>query len=190
MTRGRNQIYSIPTYDAAFKLVLSEPKILPSFFHAFVPDLAIRSSSRLDEHMNPLQLFQLLRHFVNSQETEEIVEALKKASHLEVHVKQDQEELQLSSKASKLLQDFIQRFEDIKLAFPSQRFDGTMDFVCELSNGDYALVEMQVAPKDYWDKRAFAYLSAFFGNQLREGGDWSKIKKVVGINILGGGIDD
>jgi predicted transposase/invertase (TIGR01784 family) len=46
---------------------------------------------------------------------------------------------------------------------------------------------MQVFPKDGWDKRALAYVSAFYGNQLRKGSDWHDIRKVVGINILGGG---
>ncbi len=178
------QIYSVPTYDAAFKWIFSDLTILPSFFHAFIPDLTITNSVRLDEHMNPLQLFQLLRNFVHSQETDEIIAALKKSNDVQVHV-----DLKLSSSASKFLQDVLDRFDDIKEAFPQPRFNGTMDFVCKLDTGEYALIEMQVSPKDYWDQRALAYVSAFFGNQLRRGGDWKKIKKVIGINILGGGVE-
>lgn len=190
MHQKTGQIYSIPTYDAAFKWVLSEEGILPSFFHAFVPDLMIRSAVRLDDHMNPLQLFELLRKFVHSKDTEEIVTVLKQTEHLEVHVQGQESKCKLSPSASKLMKDFIAHFDDMQQAFPRPRFDGTMDFVCELSNGEYALVEMQVAPQDYWDERALAYISAFFGNQLRRGGDWSKIKKVIGVNILGGGKDN
>ena len=190
MNQKNLQVYSIPTYDAAFKWILSEDDIRPSFFHAFIPDLIIQKSIRLDEHMSPLQLFQLLRNFVHDKDTEEVVEALKKSEYFEVHMKNAEKELRLSPSASRLLEDFITRFDDMQRAFPKQKFDGTMDFVCELSNGEYALVEMQVAPQDYWDERALAYVSAFFGNQLRVGGDWSKIKKVIGINILGGGKDN
>ena len=190
MSQKNRQIYSIPTYDAAFKWILSEDEIRPSFFHAFIPDLVIQSSISLDDHMSPLQLFQLLRKFVNDEDTEEVVTTLKEAEGFEVHIKDKENRLKLSRSASRLLQDFITRFDDMQLAFPKQKFDGTMDFVCELGNGEFALVEMQVAPQDYWDERALAYISAFFGNQLRKGGDWSKIKKVIGINILGGGKDN
>lgn len=33
-------------------------------------------------------------------------------------------------------------------AIPSEKYGGVMDFLCLLSNGDYALVEMQVIPQD------------------------------------------
>ena len=59
-----------------------------------------------------------------------------------------------------------------------------MDFVCLLDTGDYAMVEMQVIPQNYWDRRALAYVAAFYGNQLRKGGKWEHhIKKVIGVNI-------
>ncbi len=52
-----------------------------------------------------------------------------------------------------------------------------MDFVCKLNTGETALVEMQVAPQDYWDRRALAYAAALYGNQMREGTKW-------GFNLL------
>jgi hypothetical protein len=91
--------------------------------------------------------------------------------------------------ASNFLKEFVRRFDEIKLAFPQSRFDGTMDFVCRLDTGDYAMVEMQVMPRDYWDRRALAYVAAFYGNQLRKGESWQDIRKVIGLNILGGGKD-
>ncbi len=36
MARAKNQLYSIPTYDAIFKLVLDQDDIRQSFFHAFI----------------------------------------------------------------------------------------------------------------------------------------------------------
>jgi hypothetical protein len=53
--RVSKQVYTIPTYDAAFKWILSDDLIRPSFFNAFVPELEIESSERLDEHMNPVE---------------------------------------------------------------------------------------------------------------------------------------
>ena len=40
----------------------------------------------MDDHMSPLELFQLLRKFVHDPVTEEIVKALKKAAHFKVHI--------------------------------------------------------------------------------------------------------
>jgi predicted transposase/invertase (TIGR01784 family) len=57
-----------------------------------------------------------------------------------------------------------------------------------LNNGDYALVEMQVMRENHWDRRALAYVSSFYGNQLAKGGNWKDLRKVIGINILGGDI--
>jgi predicted transposase/invertase (TIGR01784 family) len=91
--------------------------------------------------------------------------------------------------ATAFLHEMGSRFEDIKIAFPKARFDGTMYFVCRLENNSYALVEMQVIPHECWDRRALAYLAAFYGNQLLKADKWKVIKKVIGINILGGGKD-
>ncbi len=71
-------------------------------------------------------------------------------------------------------------------AFPKVRYNGTMDFVCQLETGEYALVETQVYPQNYWDERALAYVAAFYGNQLRRGDSWRELNKVIGINILAG----
>ena len=184
------QIYSIPTYDAAFKWILSEETLLPSFFHAFVSNLEIERATRLDDHMNPLQVFQLLRNFIYSNETEQTVASLKNVINLAVHVTDQDSITRHSPEASVMLQDFLHHFPDIQQAFPQPRFNGTMDFVCELNSGEFVIVEMQVAAQDYWDCRALAYIAAFFGNQLRKGDDWTKLKKVIGINILGGGKDN
>ncbi len=39
-----------------------------------------------------------------------------------------------------------------------------------------------------FDMRALAYAGYTFGNQLHQGEDWPKLKKVIGIRILGGGL--
>ena len=65
------QVYGIATYDALFKHVLSDNEVRPSFFHSFLPGLNIISSQRLDEHMNPVETFQLnqlLRDFFHKKE--------------------------------------------------------------------------------------------------------------------------
>jgi predicted transposase/invertase (TIGR01784 family) len=177
------QVYGITTYDAIFKYVLSEDSIRPSFFHAFLPGLDIVSSVRLDDHMNPVQSFQLLRQFIHKKTTRQTMKTLRPGFAV---VDEQQKKL---NKATAFLQEISDRFEEIQMAFPKPKFDGTMDFVCALSNGEYALIEMQVIPQDYFDRRALAYVASFYGNQLNKTESWKDLKKVIGINILGGGKD-
>ncbi len=182
----KGQVFGIPTYDAMFKWVLSEDSIRPSFFHAFIPGIIVKSSERLDDHMNPLQELQLLRDAIHDSETTKLVTSLKEEKpKVEVHIADSYHE-----KASELLKALLLHFEDIKYSFPKPKFDGKMDFVCRLDTGEYALVEMQIWPENQWDDRALAYVAAFYGYQLRKGSSWKDIRKVIGLNILGGGKDD
>jgi predicted transposase/invertase (TIGR01784 family) len=185
-----NQIYTIPTYDAAFKWVLSSDEVRDSFFHAFLPDLAIETSERIDEHMHPVQGLQLLRNFLQSPVTCATVKRLSSldARVLVVRHPSDGNGSPVEDEnGTAFLRQIVQRFQDIKASFPEPRYEGKMDFACKLSSGGYALVEMQVITEDHWDRRALAYVAAFYGNQLSKGADWKKIRKVVGVNILGGG---
>ncbi|USO01686.1 MAG: PD-(D/E)XK nuclease family transposase [Alphaproteobacteria bacterium] len=185
-TRRRGQIYGIPTFDALFKYVLSHGNVRPSFFHAFIPGLPIVESELLDVHMNPIQGLQILRDFIHSKETNALVKRLSEASHVHVESPGDEGYAQ-DPEGTSFLHRLLHNFEDLRVAFPRARYEGTMDFVCKLKTGGFAMVEMQVIPHDYWDERALAYLAAFYGNQLARGERWKDIRKVIGINILGGG---
>ena len=62
----KKQIYTIPTYDSAFKHVLRSDTVRLSFLLAFVPNLNnVTSSKLLDENMNPVGNYQSLRHFLH-----------------------------------------------------------------------------------------------------------------------------
>lgn len=185
------QVYGIATYDALFKYVLSEDSIRPSFLKAFIPDLDIVKSERIDDHMNPVQKFQLLRSFLHLNDTTETVKRLIKDKTISVsrRTKRDREPKE-DQDATDFLRSILGRFEEIQSAFPDPKYNGTMDFVCELATGDYTMVEMQVVPQDYWDRRALAYVGSFYGNQLMRGEHFKHIRKVIGINILGGGKDN
>ena len=185
-----NQAYGVATYDAIFKSVLSDDAIRPSFFHAFVPGITVMSSERLDNHMNPLKEFQVLRRLLTKNDTSEMIEALQKVYGIEVTVARTEQDAHTRhEKATQFLKALLAHYDDLARAFPKDLYDGSMDFVCKLDNGEYALIETQVIVQDYWDKRALAYVAAFYGNQIRKGGDWGHIKRVIGVNILGGGID-
>ena len=185
-----NQVYTIPTYDAAFKWVLTSDEVRNSFFHAFLPDLGIQTSERIDEHMHPVQALQLLRNFLQEPVT---CATVKRLSSLDARARVVQHPSDGNGSpvedesGTAFLRQIVQRFQDIKASFPEPRYEGKMDFACRLSSGGYALVEMQVITEDHWDRRALAYVASFYGNQLSKGADWKKIRKVVGVNILGGG---
>ncbi len=188
--RSANEIehpYGIPTYDALFKYVLDDDTIRPSFFHAVIPDLDIVESTRIDEHMNPLQDFQELRNLIHHSETSKLSDTLK-TEDLVICTKKKSRNY-VHPQATEFLNKLRPYFNDIKRAFPKLQYDGTMDFVCRMANDEYVLVEMQVIPYDYWDKRALAYVAAFYGRQMKKSDQWKDIKKVIGINILGGGKD-
>jgi predicted transposase/invertase (TIGR01784 family) len=185
------QTYGIATYDGLFKYVLSDDEVRPSFFHAFMPWLSIKSSKRIDDHMNPFEQFQILRDFIHNRENSDAVARLSEKSDIRVVSGGGKGNRTVPHpRATEFLKEFVNRYDEIKLAFPQPTFNGTMDFVCKLDNGEYAMVEMQVIPEDHWDRRALAYVAAFYGNQLRKGGHWKDIQKVIGINILGGGKDN
>ena len=163
------QVYGVATYDALFKWILDDAGIRRSFFQAFIPGngINVTSSERLDESMNPLQKFQLLRKFVNNKDTQKTVENLKLFSEFEVRIKKiNQTEYSQFDKGTDFLAELLKYFGDIITCFPSENYDGRMDFVCRLDTGEYALVETQIIRQDYWDRRALAYIAAFMDNKF------------------------
>jgi predicted transposase/invertase (TIGR01784 family) len=192
---SKTQIYSIPTFDAAFKWILSDKNIRLSFLNAFIPNAKIEDSKQLDNHMNPLIKLQNIRDFVNDKENAKVIKDLINSGAIVMKppaakIVGENKEFKIDDKATAFLTKILINFDEIKASFPKQRYNGTMDLVCELDSGDYALVEMQVIQENCWDTRALAYVAAFFGNQLSRGEGRTDIKKVIGLNILGGGIDD
>ena len=148
ITQSR-QKYGIPTYDALFKYVLDEPSIQPSFFHALA-GLDVTTATRIDEHLNPLQELEHLRKLINDDKTIKAVSSLRSKNGISVSYQGKNGEL-VHKGFTKFVEAILPHFDDLRRAFPKPRYDGTMDFVCKLSNGDYAMVEMQVIPYDFWD---------------------------------------
>ena len=185
------QIYAIATYDAIFKYILSDEATRLSFFNAFLPDLKIMSSTRVDEHMNPIQDLQLLRNFLHREDTVRTMNRLTSSHGVLLGVMDhSNSSFDKDEDATIFFNEMRSHFGDILKAFPKAKYNGTMDLVCKADNDKYVMVEMQVTPQKFWDMRALAYVAALYGNQLRKGGDWKHIKEVIGINILGGGKSD
>jgi predicted transposase/invertase (TIGR01784 family) len=128
---------------------------------------------------------------LHDKKTQDIATKLSSPGTFVVAQKDHQGKLISDDQSTAFLEALMGRFEEICTSFPKQkRFDGVMDFACRLDNGEYALIEMQVIPQNYWDRRALAYVAAFYGNQLSRGEQWKHIRKVIGINILGGGKEE
>ena len=181
-----SQIFGVTTYDALFKWVFRADEVRPSFFSACIPELHIHSSTILDEHMNPLKTLENLRHFMDGQEQKAVAKQLM-AKKKEIEVSFSGEPYK---PGAKFLKDVVLHFEDMRKAFPKAHYDGTLDFLCDLDTGELALVEMQITPEDHWDRRALAYIASAYSHQMRKGMVWKDIRTVIGINILGGGLND
>jgi hypothetical protein len=149
---SRKQVYTIPTYDAAFKRVLSSDSVRSSFLHAFIPNVVIQSSERLDDHMNPVPKLQLLRQFLHDKGTSDVAKRLSKnVSHAVMVSDAKKLSLKEDRRATAFLNEIVGRFEEIQSSFPPPRFDGSMDFVCvtfvDLTPETMRLLKCRLFPK-------------------------------------------
>lgn len=147
---------------------------------AFIPDSSIEWSAPLDDQMNPLIKYQNIRKFFSDFKDT----AAKNYDKVTVQV-DGRECVQLQ----KMLRSLHENFADMAEAFPAEEKRGIMDTVCKLADGSYAHVELQVIPQVHFDDRALAYASNIYSKQLRRGNEWSQLKRVISINLLGGGRD-
>lgn len=90
----------------------------------------------------------------------------------------------------KLLRKLAHHYPDIAGLLPKKEYDGRFDLLCRIQGGELVLVEMQVLPQDFWDQRALAYACSVYCRQMEVGMKWGDIKRVISVNILGGGRQD
>jgi hypothetical protein len=133
--------------------------------------------------MNPLQPFQHLRDLIHSSQTKKLINSLRGK---QLTIRSDGVR---NTCAANFVTNLVKYFGDLEACVPKKEYDGSMDLLCQLHGGEYALVEIQVVPQDFWDQRALFYASKVFSSQLKVGGDWKDLKRVIGVNILGGGKD-
>jgi predicted transposase/invertase (TIGR01784 family) len=141
--------------------------------------------------MNPKQRSQLLRQYLHEKSTSD---AAKSVSSPGAYVVRDPAVGNgppiRDERATSFLNGIVARFEDMKGELSRPRHDGKMDFACLLSTEEFALVQIQVISEDLWDRRALAYVSDFYGNQVSMGHKWKDLRKVISVNILGGAWPD
>ena len=61
---------------------------------------------------------------------------------------------------------------------------GILDVRVQLKNGTQIDFEMQIAAFEHWDKRSIFYLSKMYTDQIKEGEDYSTLKKCIHVSIL------
>lgn len=62
--------------------------------------------------------------------------------------------------------------------------EGILDVVLEFNNDTKVNIELQVKYFKNWDRRQIFYLAKLYGEDLRAGDDYKKLKKCIGISIL------
>ena len=67
---------------------------------------------------------------------------------------------------------------------------GNCAVIAKLPNGDFVLVEVLVEEEKTPDARFLSYLCTLQGPQIRVGESWKNLLSVVGVNILGTGMQD
>lgn len=203
----KSQIYSIPTFDATFKYMLSENKICLSFLETFALNEPITSIKFLDDHLRPTQKYQNVFNLVNHKDTKDVISRITNLVDEEEATEDSfkityMEKQQTTNKkeVSKPKKTYIQNggwfikssadiYGDLISAFPIPERNSQVDLLCELQDGSLILAEVQVIPQNFWDQRALAYAADLYTRQLKVGSQWSDLKKVICINILGGGKD-
>ena len=136
-----SSVFGVAIYDTLFKYILDDADIRLSFFCAFIPGINMTSSERLDESMNPLKEFQVLRRFINDKETKNTVENLKNFDIEVRRKKRSETEYVQYKKCTDFLIELLNNFGDIIKGFPSESYEGRMDFACRLDTGEFVVVE-------------------------------------------------
>ncbi len=179
--------YAVSTYDDAFKDIMMDDKARNSFFSAAIGE-PISSSA-------PLGLVTQNKVSYEQVSIDSVGDFLKKYKpFIEGYLGTKKNSSDGSSRTRKkdlnmhsFVDELATRFYNpLCQLFPSQDKKAILDFACQLTSGDMILVETQVRPQDYWDRRALAYAARRYSGQLLEGERWDRLKSVYSINILGG----
>lgn len=190
-----SQTYAIPTYDGTFKYVLHDKQICRSFLEAFIPNETIVDVDFLDSLLRPFKEFQMARTFINDSKSKKVVTKVNgfvtehgaKDENFSVAFMDDNSNQTIITDGGWFIRGLSSVYGDILRTYPKPERDSQVDLLCRLNDAHFALVEVQVVPQDYWDRRALAYAANIYGRQLKAGDLWKDIKKVICINILGGG---
>lgn len=179
----KEQVFGRATYDTTAKYMLSNPEIRLDFIKTFTGLSNIVSTEPLDLSLNPIHRLSNLRELCTHKDVLTCMDAFR-------HNSNDYTVIDKNGTPVPAINTFFhklsQEFDDFIRVLPKDK-GSQLDVLCRLSTGAYAMVEVQVKKENYWDERALYYAASVYVNQLQSGGQWDDLKKVIGVNILGGG---
>ena len=181
----RKQVFAHPTYDFTAKYMLDDDNVRLDFVKTFANLNDVESTTKLDD--KSLTNF---REFICKRETKSFLKQLEQKPDSFIFKEKLSDGKELDNTAAKdLIVGLQENYNDLSEILPQER-NSQLEFLCKLKNGDHVAVAVQIAKKENLDNRVLAYVSSVYGNQLQKGDKWGELKKVIGINILGGGEQD
>lgn len=194
IVEDHSQTFAIPTYDGTFKYIMHEKPICLSFLNTFIPNAEIVDVDYLDSHLRPFKEYHMARTFINDEKSQKVVgqvngfvtEQGAKDESFSVTFMDENRQKTTIADGGWFIRGLSDIYGDIVKHYPKPERNSQVDILCRTKDS-YTLVEVQVIPQDYWDQRALAYAANVYGRQLKEGGKWKDIKKVICVNLLGGG---
>lgn len=172
------QVFACPIHDSISQHIIShDESIRVDILKAFTGIQSLSSATRIDELHNPYDPILKLRKLINSIESQDFFERIKKSSTIDISL--DGKKI---DHAFEFLKGLVVSYEDFSHAFPYHRSHSVSDFLCETDSG-YVTIELQVSAQDYWDRRVLAYLSSIYGNQMTK--DYKQIQDIIGTYLSG-----
>ena len=181
----RKGIFCIPTSNTPFRNMLKDAEVRDDFIRAFVPGAKVIKSHLRDASLNPIQARYGLEE--QSDALWKLCEDITKASHTTLKL----DGQIVKNPGLKTLKDLAKDASDILRSVTPLK-GSKADIICDVEYEDktegLTLIEIQVVPPvDYnWDARTLYYLAGIYFQQLRVGDKYSNVKRVIGVNILGG----
>ena len=209
-----SQTYAEPYYDPTMKLVFRNKPVLAEFISVFTENRYVTVLEFMDGYMNPLQAAGQAREFVNDGRFKTLMGRVGRLERDQIKVQlrnlirkrgaatildEDAEapapnstiekegDWKLCSVGADFLYNCSRVFSDLRTYFPAPERNSQLDVICRISDKTIAMVEVQVIPENYWDARALYYASGVYFNQLRRGGQYEHLTKVISIQLLGTG---
>ena len=180
--------------DSVFRFLLADETLRNSFIRTFTPLKHTVASTLQTNCVRPLKFDENLLNNI----TEKALVDMMSRKHLfedVITLLSDKTDFNKCGKWNSSLSDlkasraffntFSKNHEQICKLLLNEK-TGFCDVVCELKSGELVLVEVQVIAEDALDKRFLAYGSLMYGNQLRQGDEWSKLKDMYMINLFEG----
>ena len=174
----QKQIFACPTHDDISKHIFcNDESVRIDILKAFTGIQSLSSATLIDRLANPFDPILKLRKLVDSIESQNIFDSIKRSSKIDIFL--DDKKVY---HALEFLKGLVVSYEDFSHAFPYHRSHSVIDFLCETHSGSVT-IEFQVSKEDYWDRRILGLLSSLYKSDDEK--DYEKIQDIVGSYLSG-----